>query len=192
MFRYSIYPKCTVDHSDEKESAYADDDITNEENTASIFPLKATEHPSYPQNIILTDDFILAEQKRDSDIQRTIWFLENRRRPSDRDTSVGTVKHYLRYTKDKASKEGYLAINKKGILMMIQSPPGAIFKTERSIIPEHLAPALIATIHLKRNHPKASQIQAILRNSFFILKAQAKIDQVLNNCLLCNADEFNI
>ena len=183
-----VISKCTVDYSDEKE--YANDDVTKEENTASIFALKATEHPSYPQNITLTDDFILAEQKQDSDIQQTIWFLENRRRPSDRDTSVGTVKHYLRYTKDKASKEGYLVVNKKGMLMMNQSAPGTVFKTERPIIPEHLAPALIATIHLKRNHPKLSQIQGILKNSFFILKAQAKIDQVLNNCLLCNADEF--
>ena len=39
------------------------------------------------------------------------------------------------------------------LLMMIQNAPGTKFKTERPIIPEHLATALIATIHLKRNHP---------------------------------------
>ena len=81
-------------------------------------------------------------------------------------------------------------INDKGILVMIQCIPGAASKISRPVIPEHLAMALIATIHLKRNHPKASQILNILKSSFFIIKAASKIDQVLNNCLLCNADEF--
>ena len=185
-----VISKCSVDNGDDKlEDDYVDDN-KKENQTASIFAIKATEHPSYPQNITLTDAFILAEQKRDPDIQQTIWFLENRRRPLDRNTSMNTVKHYLRYTKEKASKEGYLVVNKNGILVMIQSAPGTVFKTERPVVPEHLAPALIATIHLKRNHPKLTQIQAILRNSFFIIKAQSKIEQVLNNCLLCNADEF--
>ena len=138
----------------------------------------------------MTDEFILAEQKRDPDIQQTIWYLNNRRRPLDRDTSVNTVKHYLRYSKDKASKEGYLFVNNKGILVMIKSIPGIATKTSRPVIPEHLAMALIATIHLKRNHPKATQIQNILKSSFFIIKSSSKIEQVLNNCLLCNADEL--
>ena len=114
------------------------DENRTEKLSASIFAIKATEHPSYPQHLTLTDEFILDEQKRDLDIQQTIWFLENRRRPLDRDTSINTVKHYLRYTKDKASKEGYLVVNKKGILMMIQSTPCAIFKAERPVVPEHV------------------------------------------------------
>ena len=164
-------------------------DIVPEETSSSIFAVK-TFHPEQSQAIAMTDEFILAEQQRDPDIQQTIWYLENRRRPNDRDTSINTVKHYLRYCKDKASKEGYLFVNKKGILMMISNTPGLVSKTSRPVIPEHLAMALIATIHLKRNHPKMNQIQGILKSSFFILKSSSKIQQVLNNCLLCNADEF--
>ena len=119
--------------------------------SSSIFAVK-TNHPEHSQAITMTDEFILAEQMRDPDIQQTIWYLNNRRRPLDRDTSVNTVKHYLRYSKDKASKEGYLFINNKGILVMIKSSPGIVTKTIRPVIPEHLAMALIATIHLKRNH----------------------------------------
>ena len=163
--------------------------LDEEEITSSIFAIK-TNHPEQSQAITMTDEFILAEQERDPDIQQTIWYLNNRRRPLDRDTSVNTVKHYLRYSKDKASKEGYLYVNNKGILVMVKNTPGIALKTSRPVIPEHLAMALIATIHLKRNHPKATQIQSILRSSFFIIKSSSKIEQVLNNCLLCNADEF--
>ena len=156
--------------------------------SSSIFAVK-TFHPDQSQAIAMTDEFILAEQQKDQDIQQTIWYLDNRRRPNDRDTSINTVKNYLRYSKEKASKEGYLFINKKGILVMISNTPGLVSNKSRPVIPEHLAMALIATIHLKRNHPKMNQIQNILKNSFFILKSSSKIQQVLNNCLLCNVDE---
>ena len=156
-------------------STIKDSELEEEEESASIFNVKIL-HPDQSQAIVMTDDFILAEQKRDHDIQQTIWYLENRRRPLDRDTSVNTVKHYLRYSKDKASKEGYLLINKKGILVMVQNTPGIVAKTNRPVVPEHLAMALIATIHLKRNHPKSTQIQNILRDSFFIIKAPSKIE----------------
>ena len=164
-------------------------DEDEEKLTSSIFAVK-TNHPEQSQAITMTDDFILAEQKRDPDIQQTIWYLNNRRRPLDRDTSINTVKHYLRYSKDRASKDGYLLVNSKGILVIVKSSPGVATKTIRPVIPEHLSMALIATIHLKRNHPKATQIQNILSSSFFILKSSSKIEKVLSNCLLCNADEF--
>ena len=114
---------------------------------------------------------------RDPDIQQTIWYLNNRRRPLDRDTSVNTVKHYLKYSKDKASKEGYLFINNKGILVMIKSTPGIVTKTIRPVVPEHLAMALIVTIHLKRKIPtphKSKTFSKALSSSLNLLQKSSK------------------
>ena len=157
---------------------------------SKIYSVKSSASIELSKSLVLTQNFLKAEQERDSILQKVIWYLDNRRRPLDRDTSCNKVKSYLRYTKDKKNKSGYLNVNNNGILVVTQIVPGVAAKVEKPVIPDHLANAFLAAIHLKRNHPKLNQMLNLLHNSYFILQPKPRILEIINRCLVCNADEF--
>ena len=155
-----------------------------------LYAVKKDDISKLSTSLILTNNFLKSEQDRDPIIQKVIWYIDNRRRPLDRDTSCNKVKSYLRYTKDKKNKSGYLNVNSKGILVVTQIVPGVAAKVEKPVIPDHLANAFLAQIHMKRNHPKLNQMMNLLQTSYFVLQPKPRIVEIINRCLICNADEF--
>ena len=156
---------------------------------SSIYAVR-TENFKLSSSLILHDEFLRSEQERDPVLQKVVWYISNRRRPTDRDTSCNKVKSYLRYAKDRKNKGGYLDVNKKGVLVVTQTVPGVAGKVEKPVIPDHLANAFLAQLHMKRNHPKLNQMLTLLQNNYLILQPKPRIMEIINRCLICNADEF--
>ena len=166
--------------------------INSQENQSlcpSIYAVK-TNHRKLSSSLILHDDFLKSEQERDPVLQKVVWYINNRRRPTDRDTSCNKVKSYLRFAKDKKNKGGYLNVNKKGVLVVTQTVPGVAGKVDKPVIPDHLANTFLAQLHMKKNHPKLNQMLSILQSNYLILQPKPRIIEIINRCLMCNADEF--
>ena len=82
---------------------------TEEENSEPdlcphIYVIKSHALPELSKSLVLSSQFLKSEQDRDSVLQKVMWYIDNRRRPLDRDTSCNKVKSYLRFTKDKKNK----------------------------------------------------------------------------------------
>ena len=74
--------------------------------------------------------------------------------------------------------------------MISQVVPGVMGNVEKPVIPDHLANAFLATVHLKKNHMKLNPMLNYLHSSYFVLQPKPRIIEIINRCITCNADEF--
>jgi hypothetical protein len=91
---------------------------------------------------------------------------------------------------EEVSNIGDLAVNKKSILVISLLVPCVMGNMEKPVIPDHLANAFLATVHLKNNHMKLIPMLTYLHSSYFVLKPKSRIIEIINRCITCNADEF--
>ena len=78
-------------------------------------------------------------------------------------------------------------IGKDGLLIVQGNIPMTTNKTERIVIPAEFVETIITQIHLKFQHPAKAQLINIVNRYFFATGTIAVIDNLYQNCQLCQA-----
>ena len=117
-----------------------------------------------------------ALQRDCPDLRRVHAYLSQGTRPTHKAPKITNVKRYLRK----------LTIGKDGLLVVSQTVP---FLPTRDLIvvPQHVLPGILTSLHLHFNHPSTSQLQKIFHHAFFALNADKAISSVCSSCTHCQS-----
>ena len=115
-------------------------------------------------------------QSEDPDLRRTHAHLTQGTRPSKKATNIRDVKRYLQFA----------TIARDGLLIVRQVEPFAP-TIERIIIPRSSFPGLLASLHIRLDHPSPHQMRQVLRRHFFALDMDQLVEEMSSSCHLCAA-----
>ena len=107
-------------------------------------------------------------------LRRTYAHLSRGTRPGKKATNIKDVKRYLRVA----------TFNRDGLLIKKESHP---FRptSQLIIVPRHILTGLLTALHLKFEHPVASQLQKVFSRYFYALDAEAEMKSITSNCVQC-------
>ena len=117
-----------------------------------------------------------ALQRDCPDLRRVHAYLSQGTRPTNKTPKITTVKRYLRK----------LTIGKDGLLVVSQTVP-FLPTRELIVVPQHVLPGILTSLHLHFNHPSTSQLQKIFHRAFFALNADTAISSVFSSCTHCQS-----
>ena len=117
-----------------------------------------------------------ALQRDCPDLRRVHACLSQGTRPTHKTPKITNVKRYLRK----------LTIGKDGLLVVSQTVP-FLPTRELIVVPQHVLPGILTSLHLHFNHPSTSQLQKIFYRAFFALNADTAISSVFSSCTHCQS-----
>ena len=112
------------------------------------------------------------------DLRRTHAHLRQGTRPSRKSTNIRDIKRYL----------NKITIARDGLLILRNDEPNAICK-ERIVVPRSCIDGLLASLHIKLDHPLTNQMKLIAHRYFFALDMDAAIERVTGTCHICSSLE---
>ena len=115
-------------------------------------------------------------QQECPDLRRTHAHLTQGTRPSKKQTSIRDVKRYLQ--KVVVANDGLLIVRNDEVTSTVK---------ERIVVPRSVINGLLASLHLKLDHPTNHQLKQVARRYFYALDIEAVIDQVTSTCHTCSA-----
>ncbi|KAJ8412433.1 hypothetical protein AAFF_G00127690 [Aldrovandia affinis] len=118
----------------------------------------------------------LALQSECSDLRRTCAHLHQGTRPSKRLTNIRDVKRYLNVT----------TVSRDGLLVVRRHTPLAA-STDCIVVPRAVLDGLLTSLHIKLDHPTATQLKAVVQRYFYALDMDAAVQRVTNGCHRCAA-----
>ncbi|KAJ8377293.1 hypothetical protein AAFF_G00261420 [Aldrovandia affinis] len=118
----------------------------------------------------------LALQSECSDLRRTCAHLRQGTRPSKRLTNIRDVKRYLNVT----------TVSRDGLLVVRRHTPLAA-STDCIVVPRAVLDGLLTSLHIKLDHPTATQLKAVVQRYFYALDMDAAVQRVTNGCHRCAA-----
>ena len=117
-----------------------------------------------------------ALQRDCPELRRVHAYLSQGTRPTHKTPKITNVKRYLRK----------LTIGKDGLLVVSQTVP-FLPTRELIVVPQHVLPGILTSLHLHFNHPSTSQLQKIFHCVFFALNADIAISSVFSSCTHCQS-----
>ena len=116
-------------------------------------------------------------QMEDPDLRRVHGFLSQGTRPSTKNTKSTSVKRYLNEN---------VTIGRDGLLVKRQTTP---FLPTRDLIvvPQPLLKGLLTSLHIRFDHPVASQLEKLFSRNFYGLKLNDTITSVITACSRCQS-----
>ena len=115
-------------------------------------------------------------QSECSDLRRVKAQLIQGTRPSKKETTIPNVKRYL----------SRVTIASDGLIVVRRADPLSSTR-EAIVVPVLILPGLVTALHIKFEHPTASELLTILQREFFGLNMSKVVDEVTNNCHPCAA-----
>jgi hypothetical protein len=107
-------------------------------------------------------------------LRRTYAQLSQGTRPGKKATTIKDVKRYLRVA----------TLGREGLLIVKQTLP---FMNTRhlTIVPRHILPGLLTALHLRLEHPSASQLNKVFHRYFYALDVDTEIKSNTAACAQC-------
>ena len=118
----------------------------------------------------------LAIQTECADLRRACAHLRQGTRPSKKLTNIRDVKRYLNVA----------TIAKDGLLVVRRNTPLAA-STDCIVVPRAAIDGLLTSLHIKLNHPSASQLKTVVQRYFYALDMDAAVRHVSDGCHQCAA-----
>ena len=110
------------------------------------------------------------------DLRRTHAHLRQGTRPSRKATNIRDVKRYL----------NKVTIAHDGLLIVRNDEPNAICKV-RIVVPRSVIDGLLASLHIKLDHPLTNQMKLVAHRYFYALDMDAAIERVSSTCHICHS-----
>jgi hypothetical protein len=109
-------------------------------------------------------------------LRRTYAHLSQGTRPGKKATNIRDIKRYLRVA----------TLGREGLLVVKQTLP---FMPTRhlTIVPRHILPGLLTALHLRLQHPSASQLHKVFHRYFYSLDAENEIKSMTTACAQCES-----
>lgn len=151
--------------------------ISESENSA-VRVVSADEILSGQKNLPYTNRLTWKSlQIEDPDLRRLHAYLSQGTRPSTKNTKSTTVKRYLNEN---------IIIGRDGLLVKRQTTP---FLPTRDLIvvPQSLLKGLLTSIHIRFDHPVASQLEKLVTRNFYGLKLHDTALSVVAACSRCQS-----
>ena len=110
------------------------------------------------------------------DLRRLHAYLWKGLEPSSKRTNITSVKRYLQKA----------VISNDGLIVVPHSEP-YLPRRDLIVVPQHLLHGLLTSIHLKLNHPTASQLLKVFGRCYYTQNLQQAANTVINNCHTCQS-----
>lgn len=150
----------------------------SESETSAVRVVSAEEILSGQKNLPYTNRQTWKSlQMEDPDLRRVHAFLSQGTRPSTKNTKSTSVKRYLNEN---------VVIGRDGLLVKRQTTP---FLPTRDLIvvPQPLLKGLLTSIHIRFDHPVASQLEKLVTRNFYGLKLHDTILSIITACSTCQS-----
>ena len=108
------------------------------------------------------------------DLRRTHAHLKQGPRPSRKHTNIRDVKRYL----------NNVTIARDGLIVVRNDEPLSTVK-ERIVVPRSVIDGLIASLHIKLDHPTNHQMKQVAHRYFYALDMDNVIEMVSSTCHIC-------
>ena len=117
-------------------------------------------------------------QSDDEELLRVKFYLTSGNRALMRDNKCPQVKKYI---------SSGANIGEDGLIVVEKAVPHSIVKIKVPVIPRNIARGILHSTHIKLDHPTCSQNKKAMDRYCFSLDQNKTIEDICNNCHLCNS-----
>jgi hypothetical protein len=149
----------------------------NESQDAAVYSVTVADIISGKQQMPFTNTASWKVTQQDcASLRRTYAHLSQGTRPGKKATHIKDVKRYLRFA----------TLTRDGLLVRKESHPFTPTKN-LIIVPRHIVPGLLTALHLRLQHPSASQLLKVFQRHFYALDADKEVKAVTSSCAQCES-----
>ena len=110
------------------------------------------------------------------DLRRVHAHLSKGTQPSPKQSNQTAVKRYL----------NEVIISRDGLLVTVHSEP-YLPRRELIVVPRHIIPGLLTSLHLQLNHPSTYQLQKVFAKNYYAQGLQKHLSAVFDACHTCQS-----